>query len=257
MKTANTVSVFRHNAMSWQWGAACVLLTASLCFSCSSPSSERHSDGGREKTAFQTSAAWRPELDVRSDVAIVYSVNSHGNEGGKDVTSFEQRADSWRKRGYDVHYMTGMAWGEYQDYFNGSWDGKTHFDEGQMNVHGDTIWHGPGVPYVVPTLNFIEYMKQCHIKRAIDAGIDAIYLEEPEFWAFAGYGEAFKREWKDYYGSEWKPQNESPESLYLSNKLKYHLFYRALDECFSFAKGYGRSKGMDVRCYVPTHSLIN
>ena len=257
MKTANTVSVFRHNAMSWQWGAACVLLTASLCFSCSSPSSERQSDGGREKTAFQTSAAWRPELDVRSDVAIVYSVNSHGNEGGKDVTSFEQRADSWRKRGYDVHYMTGMAWGEYQDYFNGSWDGKTHFDEGQMNVHGDTIWHGPGVPYVVPTLNFIEYMKQCHIKRAIDAGIDAIYLEEPEFWAFAGYSEAFKREWKDYYGSEWKPQNESPESLYLSNKLKYHLFYRALDECFSFAKEYGRSKGMDVRCYVPTHSLIN
>lgn len=257
MKTANTVSVFRHNAMSWQWGAACVLLTASLCFSCSSPSSERHSDGGREKTAFQTSAAWRPELDVRSDVAIVYSVNSHGNEGGKDVTSFEQRADSWRKRGYDVHYMTGMAWGEYQDYFNGSWDGKTHFDEGQMNAHGDTIWHGPGVPYVVPTLNFIEYMKQCHIKRAIDAGIDAIYLEEPEFWAFAGYSEAFKREWKDYYGSEWKPQNESPESLYLSNKLKYHLFYRALDECFSFAKEYGRSKGMDVRCYVPTHSLIN
>ena len=91
MKTANTVSVFRHNAMSWQWGAACVLLTASLCFSCSSPSSERHSDGGREKTAFQTSAAWRPELDVRSDVAIVYSVNSHGNEGGKDV--FEVASD--------------------------------------------------------------------------------------------------------------------------------------------------------------------
>jgi len=30
------------------------------------------------------------------------------------------------------------------------------------------------------------------IKRVIDAGIDAIYLEEPEFWARAGYSESFK-----------------------------------------------------------------
>ena len=43
-------------------------------------------------------------------------------------------------------------------------------------------------------------IKQNHIKRVIDAGIDAIHLEEPEFWARAGYSEAFKKEWKDYYG---------------------------------------------------------
>ncbi len=95
------------------------------------------------------------------------------------------------------------------------------------------------------------------IKRVIDAGIDAIYMEEPEFWARAGYSTAFKKEWEKYYGFEWRPQHESPENTYLSNKLKYHLYYKAIDVICSYAKEYGRSKGMDVRCYIPTHSLVN
>ncbi len=113
------------------------------------------------------------------------------------------------------------------------------------------------VPYIVPTRNYLTYFKERHIKPVIDAGIDAIFLEEPEFWARAGYSEAFKREWQDYYGFPWRPQHESAENTYLSNKLKYHLYYRALDEAFSYAKQYGREKGMNVRCYVPTHSLLN
>jgi hypothetical protein len=191
---------------------------------------------------------------VRADVAIVYSVKDHHRKA--DLT-FEQRVQSWRDKGYKTHFMTGIAWGEYQDYFTGAWDGQRHLDEGQVTQKGDTIWHGRMVPYIVPSLNFIKYMKENVIKRVIDAGIDAIFLEEPEFWARSGYSTAFKKEWKDYYGFDWRPQHESPENTYLSNKLKYHLYYRALNECFSFAKEYGKSKGMNVRCYVPTHSLVN
>ncbi|MDD3901510.1 MAG: hypothetical protein PHX22_09830 [Dysgonamonadaceae bacterium] len=205
----------------------------------------------KEKTAFQTSAPWKPVTDTRADIAIVYGSNDR-----KDL-SFEDRVKSWRDKGYETHFMTGIAWGEYQDYSTGKWDGKWHLDEGQRTRQGDTIWHGHMVPYIVPTLNFIQYIKEKHIKRVIDAGIDAIYLEEPEFWARAGYSEAFKKEWKNYYGFEWRPQHESPENTYLSNKLKYYLYYRALDECFTYAKEYGKSKGMNVRCYVPTHSLVN
>ena len=164
---------------------------------------------------------------------------------------------SWRDKGYKVHFMTGIAWGEYQDYFTGKWDGSWHLDEGQVTERGDTLWHGHLVPYLVPSKNFIKYMKECHVKRVIDAGIDAIFMEEPEFWARAGYSDAFKREWKEYYGTDWLPQHESPEATYLSNKLKYHLYYRALNEVFTFAKEYGAEKGMDVKCYVPTHSLVN
>ena len=203
-----------------------------------------------EKTAFQTGAQWKPYTDVRADVAIVYGTND-----GK--LTFEERVRSWRDKGYTTHFMTGIAWGEYKDYFTGQWDGKNHLGEGQVTAKGDTIWHGKMVPYIVPTAPFINYMKEKHIKRVIDAGIDAIYLEEPEFWARAGYSAAFKDEWQKYYGFPWRPQHESPENTYLSGKLKYQLYYNALNEVFTYAKAYGKTKGMNIRCFVPTHSLVN
>ena len=205
----------------------------------------------REHTTFQTSEQWKRLTDIRSDIVMVYGANDRRN------MPFLRRVNSWREKGYKTHFMTGIAWGEYQDYFTGQWDGKWHLDEGQKQMNGDTIWHGHLIPYIVPTYNYLKYFKERHIKPVIDAGIDAIFLEEPEYWARSGYSEAFKREWQDYYGFPWRPQHESAENTYLSNKLKYHLYYRALDEAFTYAKAYGKEKGMDVRCYVPTHSLLN
>jgi hypothetical protein len=199
-----------------------------------------------EKTSFQISAPWKPEYDVRSDIAMVYGVSP----------DFEDRIRVYRDNGYNVQFMTGIAWGEYQDYFLGRYDGKMHLDEGQKQRNGDTIWHGHYVPYIVPTESYLGYMKSI-IKRVIDAGITTIYLEEPEFWARAGYSEAFKSEWQKYYGTPWVAQHESPEATYLSSKLKYHLYYNALNEVFSYAKQYGKAKGKTIRCFVPTHSLIN
>lgn len=209
------------------------------------------------KTTFQTSRGWMPEIDNRADAVMVYGVGGNPSDKGRGKKTLEERIASWKERGYKVDFMTGIAWGEYQDYFTGEWDGKWHLDEGQVNAEGDTIWHGHMVPYIVPTESYLEYFKERHIKRVIDAGITSIYLEEPEFWARSGYSEAFKREWKEYYGTDWRPQDESPEATYMSGKLKYHLYYRALDEAFTYAKEYGRSKGLDVKCYVPTHSLLN
>lgn len=209
------------------------------------------------KTTFQTSRGWMPEIDNRADAVMVYGVGGNPSDKGRGKKTLEERIASWKERGYKVDFMTGIAWGEYQDYFTGEWDGKWHLDEGQVNAEGDTIWHGHMVPYIVPTENYLEYFKERHIKRVIDAGITSIYLEEPEFWARSGYSEAFKREWKEYYGTDWRPQDESPEATYMSGKLKYHLYYMALDEAFTYAKEYGRSKGLDVKCYVPTHSLLN
>jgi hypothetical protein len=232
----------------------CVLLAVLWMMSCQSLQIQ---DTPREKTAFQTSGQWKPVTDVRADVAIVYGAGDRRASNNRPEMTFEERVQTWRDRGYITHFMTGIAWGNYQDYFTGQWDGEWHLDEGQKTVRGDTIWHGRMVPYIVPSMNFIKYIKEKHVKRVIDAGIDAIHMEEPEFWMRAGYSEAFKREWQYYYGFPWRPQHESPENTYLSNKLKYHLYYRALDEVFTYAKEYGKSKGMNVRCYVPTHSLVN
>ncbi len=209
------------------------------------------------KTTFQTSREWRPTIDNRADAVMVYGVGGNPSDSQGNRYDFEARVKSWKDKGYTVHFMTGIAWGEYQDYFTGKWDGKWHLDEGQVTQKGDTIWHGHMVPYIVPSENFLNYMKERHIKRVIDAGVDAIFMEEPEFWARSGYSDAFKKEWKDFYGTEWQPQHESPEATYLSNKLKYHLYYRALNEVFTFAKEYGKTLGRDIKCYVPTHSLVN
>ena len=211
----------------------------------------------QEKTTFQTACSWKPVTDIRSDVVMVYGATDHRNRHTGEVETFEQRLQSWRDRGYTTHFMTGIAWGEYKDYFTGKWDGKCHIDEGQFTQNGDSVWHGHLTPYIVPTKNFLTYFKQTQLKRVIDAGIDAIFLEEPEFWARSGYSDAFKREWKEYYGFDWRAQHESAENTYLSNKLKYHLYYRALEDAFTFCKEYGKEKGMFVRCYVPTHSLLN
>ena len=208
------------------------------------------------KTTFQTSREWRPTIDVRTDAVMVYGVGGNPSDRSRRIP-FEDRVKSWRDRGYVAHFMTGIAWGEYQDYFTGEYDGKWHLDEGQVQQNGDTIWHGRMVPYIVPSENFLTYLKEKHVKRVIDAGITSIFMEEPEFWSRAGYSEAFKREWQKYYGFEWRPQHESPENTYLANKLKYQLYYNALNDVFTYAKEYGRSKGLDVKCYVPTHSLIN
>jgi len=199
-----------------------------------------------EKTSFQVAAPWNAAYDVRSDIAIVYGMDS----------TFTERVKGYRDHGYNVQFMTGIAWGNYQDYFTGKFDGKTHEEDGQVERNGHEIGHGKGIPYIVPTDSYIAYFKTL-IKKVIDAGITSIYLEEPEFWARAGYSESFKKEWQKFYGFAWMPQHESPEATYLSSKLKYQLYFHALKEVFQYAKTYGESKGIKVKCYVPTHSLLN
>lgn len=205
----------------------------------------------KEKTAFQTGSPWMPEIDVRSDIAIVYGTND------RPGMTFEQRVQSWRDHGYQTNFMTGIAWGDYKDYFLGKWDGKNHLGVGQVTQKGDTIFHGKDMPYVVPDASFIEYMKTAVIKRVIDVGITNIFLEEPEFWARAGYSAGFKAQWQTYYGFPWKPQDASAENTYLSSKLKYHLYYDAIKQVSSYAKAYGKSKGLNIKVFIATHSLVN
>ena len=205
----------------------------------------------RQKTVFQTSSPWIPQIDVRSDVAIVYG------SGDRPSMSFTDRIRSWRDHGYQTDFMTGIAWGNYQDYFYGKWDGKMHLDQVQVAIHNDSVWHGRRTPYIVPVAPYIRYMETAVVKKVIDAGITHLFFEEPEFWARSGYSDAFKHAWKQYYGFDWRAQDQSAENTYLSNKLKYHLYYEALKEVSSYAKAYGKSKGLDVKVYIPTHSLVN
>ncbi len=95
------------------------------------------------------------------------------------------------------------------------------------------------------------------VQRALDAGAEAIHLEEPEFWVRGGYSEAFKREWKTYFGEAWQPPHGSIDAQWRASKLKYYLYRRALQQVFDYVQEFNRRTGRHVRCYVPTHSLLN
>src|SRR4029077_7787602 len=92
---------------------------------------------------------------------------------------------------------------------------------------------------------------------ALDAGTEAIHLEEPEFWVRDGYEGGFKREWQSYYNELWPAPHSSVAEQLLASKLKYFLYRRALQQVFDYVQDYNQRTGRHVRCYVPTHSLLN
>lgn len=147
-----------------------------------------------ERTCFQTGGAWSEAGNLRSDVAIVYGIDP----------GLPARIATWRDRGYRIHVMTGVSWGQYQDYLYGRFDGVNHEDEAQMDRNGRKISHGGDVYYMCPGENYGKFLS-VGVQRALDAGAEAIHLEEPEFWVRGGYSEGFKREWRQYYQEDWMP----------------------------------------------------
>ncbi len=199
-----------------------------------------------ERTCFQTGQPWSEIGNLRSDVAIVYGIDA----------GLPRRIQTWRDHGYRIHVMTGVSWGGYQDYLYGPFDGVNHEDEAQTDRYGNKISHGGDVYYMSPGTNYGKFL--CTgIQRALDAGAEAIHLEEPEFWVRGGYSEGFKLEWRSYYGEAWQPPHNSVDAQWRASKLKYVLYRRALQQVFDYVQDFNRRTGRQVRCYVPTHSLLN
>ncbi len=201
-----------------------------------------------ERLSFQTNASWSARLNLDSDVAIVYGIDKN----------LPARIKSWRSHGYGIHVMTGVSWGFYEDYLEGRFDGMVHDEEGQTTRDGKRIMHGigHGIYYICPTDSYARFLCE-GVQRALDAGAEAIHLEEPEFWASGGYSGSFKRAWKDYYHEDWMPPHTSVDAQYRASKLKYVLFQRALSQVFRYVHDYNQKHGTAVRCYVPSHSLLN
>lgn len=195
-----------------------------------------------ELTGFQERATYRPTFDFATDFVMVY---------GTDET-MPRRVREYREAGYVVHLMTGIAWGNYQDYLDGSFDGIPHWEESQRSRSGNDIIHNPTVPYMVPTESFVTYLI-ARLKVAVDAGVEAVHMEEPEFWDEGGYSPAFRREYEACYGEPWRPQHTDVDARYKAGRLKTYLYSRAIARISRELKEYAPH----LRFYVPTHSLVN
>ena len=88
-----------------------------------------------ERLSFQTSGPWSPRTNLNADVAMVYGIGPR----------MPANIETWKQRGYTIHVMTGVAWGQYQDYlngqFDGQFDGQNHWDQAQMEADGKLILH--------------------------------------------------------------------------------------------------------------------
>jgi hypothetical protein len=196
---------------------------------------------------FQTAEGWSPRVNVDAQTVLVYGLDS----------TMPQRMKNWQDHGYHVSVMTGVAWGRYGDYLRGDFDGKQHWNETQQESSGALILHdGKEVPYIAPSESYGRYLS-LGVQRALEAGAESIYLEEPEFWARAGWSDSFKHEWQNYYHEPWQAPDSSPDAQYRASKLKYFLYRRALAQVFEFVKQWGAAHGKTIPCYVATHSLLN
>ncbi len=86
-----------------------------------------------ELTGYQASGDFRPSVDLQCDFVMVYGIDD----------TMPDRIRQYREKGYVIHLMTGIAWGEYQDYLDGKWDGRKHWDEGQVERSGKDVIHNP------------------------------------------------------------------------------------------------------------------
>jgi hypothetical protein len=196
------------------------------------------------KTCVQTPLAWTPHIDLAVDSVMVYGV-------GDD---FSERAASWRSQGYGTAMMTGISWGDYAAYY-GAGDA---FKQGEVQTqhNGELYMHSPGVGYNVPTPAYIDYLN-AYIEPAIQEGVQAIFLEEPEFWSLAGWSAAFKEAWQARYDEPWEPPDSSVGAQYKASLLKYEMYHNAVRSVIGHIKERAAEKDLAIGCYVPTHSLIN
>jgi len=199
-----------------------------------------------ERTTFQQHGPIMPDFDLRTDAAMPYGITE------RELAAL----NSYPEAGYVLHLMTGVSWGNYTEYLDGHFDGIDHWDQGQRDANGE-INHGQRTPYMVPSVSFGRFL-EIGLKKAIDAGTLGVHLEEPEFWARAGYSEAFKRAWQIYYNEPWQNPNATCDAQYRTGKLKHYLYRRTIAELSESLKEYSLLKhGRTLQFYVPTHSLIN
>ena len=81
------------------------------------------------------------------------------------------------------------------------------------------------------------------VQRALDAGVAAVHLEEPEFWARAGYSEGFKREWQSFYHEPWQAPDSSVDAQWRALQAQIFPLRRALQQVFDYIRTYDTRSG--------------
>lgn len=188
-------------------------------------------------TSLQTHTGYREDNDLMVDIVIIA-----GNR--------ERDIRSWATFGYEPHVMVGFRAGP--DYLERKLGDLTGRDEVQTDAAGNLLDCGPGSYYMVPTANRRDIFRQ-YFADAVTRGAKAVCPEEPEFFARAGYSEAFKREWQAFYGEPWQDPASSVAARTKAERLKMALERQLLEACYEGA----RSVDPAITRFLLTHSPLN
>lgn len=201
-------------------------------------------------TLFQTNlSTYDPRVDLRTDAVLVHM---HGH----DPATVAHALEHWREAGGASVYRMWFIGSDASQFFtSGKFDGRSHTDAIETGPAGDQFWQ-PGRPYMVPTPEWNEYMRQI-VRHAIDSGAAGIAPEEPLAHGRAGYSPAFRRAWEEFYGEPWQPPHSSVNAFWKASKLKSHLYLEAVKAVIDEAEAYGRAQGKDIEVLLATHSLIS
>ncbi len=197
------------------------------------------------RVQFHATNAWRAAHAPSARTIVLHGFNE----------TLAQRAATWQQAGYAVQAQLPLAWGNYLDFLTGTWNGTSHFDEIQLRADSTEIEHTDGVYYFVPSAAYRDYIKK-KIELAIEAGGEALRLEQPIFWSAAGYSDGFKREWESFYETPWEAPQQNAAAQFQAEQLKFEMELRAVADLLAHAKSYAQSTNRAVKVYVTTLSAL-
>lgn len=182
------------------------------------------------RSSYQTGADYSPRLDLATDAIIVHS--------------FEPaRIATWRARGYPVIVMGGFR--DYLPY------AESHPEAVQQRKDGSPIAI-EGSFYLTPTPERLQTLMARYL-QALEMGVVAVCPEEPEYWADAGYEEAFRQLYEARLGRSWRPPHESHAARWVADRFKAQLMTETVHAILNAV----RARQPNVRRMVAVHSPLN
>ena len=165
--------------------------------------------------------------------------------------------DEHKKKGYQVFVSVSLSRCTYPEYLDGRYDDVSHMDEMQTDENGNTVFYGPNIPYVVPTVSYVHFLFS-KLEPLLDKA-DGVVLTEPYFSADAGYSKAFKREWKLEYKTDKDLCDDTVTTRYHTAKLQKIILERAIYILSTLIKTHPSSlkKNVPTKIYLETGGIIS
>ena len=188
------------------------------------------SDPGPVRTTYQNGGFYQTDIDLPIDSIMIY-INHSVNV---------DTIPSWKKNTDKAIWVMLPAFRDGDEYF-------TLYPE-RMDTEREQYPDG-SFGGVMPTANYTEF-KWGVIQQCLDAGVEAIVLEEPITFFGGVYSECFRQAWKEYYGAEWSDPASSPQARYQASKLVEHMavtMLRTLGERI-------KERAPDVLYYIANHN---